>query len=143
MSESTPRGYLGKRTLDLALTLLALPVALPLGAIVGLVVALTMGRPILFRQRRPGLQERLFTLRKFRTMTSAADPDGDLLPDEQRLTAIGRFLRLTSLDELPELYNVLAGEMSWVGPRPLLPRYLPYYRPPERKRFSARPGLTG
>jgi lipopolysaccharide/colanic/teichoic acid biosynthesis glycosyltransferase len=101
------------------------------------------GSPVLFRQQRPGLHGKPFTMYKFRTMTDARDAEGNLLPDAERLTRFGRFLRSTSLDELPELFNVVKGEMSLVGPRPLLMRYLPYYTEKERLRFTVRPGITG
>lgn len=133
----------GKRLLDLFLLALALPVVLPLAALIALWVRLEMGPPVLFRQPRPGKGEQIFTLLKFRTMTEARDKAGHLLPDAQRLTPAGKFLRRTSLDELPGLVNVLKGEMSLVGPRPLLIRYQPFYRPEERKRFTVRPGITG
>ena len=104
---------------------------------------LGLGSPILFRQQRPGLRGRLFTLYKFRTMTGARDAGGTLLPDAQRLTPFGRFLRSTSLDELPELFNVLKGDMSLVGPRPLLVQYLDRYTPRQARRHEVRPGITG
>jgi lipopolysaccharide/colanic/teichoic acid biosynthesis glycosyltransferase len=102
-----------------------------------------VGAPIVFRQTRPGLHEELFTLLKFRTMTDARDPSGHPLPDDRRLTSLGRFLRRTSLDELPELWNVLRGDMSLVGPRPLLMEYLPRYDDRQRRRHDVRPGITG
>ena len=102
-----------------------------------------LGSPVLFRQVRPGLQGRPFTMVKFRTMTDERGPDGALLPDAQRLTPFGRFLRASSLDELPELWNVLRGDMSLVGPRPLLMEYLPLYTPEQARRHEARPGITG
>ncbi|MBA4135871.1 MAG: hypothetical protein C0518_00985 [Opitutus sp.] len=118
-------------------------VLLPLFAAVALSILLTMGRPILFRQKRPGLLERPFTMVKFRTMTTAPYSSSDASPDARRITRLGAFLRKTSLDELPELFSVLAGSMSLVGPRPLLLEYLPYYSPTERRRALVRPGLTG
>ncbi len=133
----------GKRLFDLCLMALALPILLPLAALIALWVRLEMGPPVLFRQPRPGKDEQTFTLLKFRTMTDQRDEAGNLLPDAQRLTPVGKFLRKTSLDELPELVNVLKGEMSLVGPRPLLIRYLPFYSLEERKRFTIRPGITG
>jgi lipopolysaccharide/colanic/teichoic acid biosynthesis glycosyltransferase len=133
----------GKRALDLALTIPALIVLSPVLLLIALSVRLTLGAPILFRQPRPGLHGKPFTLYKFRTMTDARDAQGNLLPDAERLTRFGRFLRATSLDELPELFNVLRGEMSLVGPRPLLMRYLPYFTEQERMRFTIRPGITG
>lgn len=115
----------------------------PVLALVAVFIVLTMGRPILFRQNRPGYRERLFQLFKFRTMNEKKDAGGRLLPDENRLTPVGRFLRSTSLDELPELWNVLKGDMSLVGPRPLLPRYLDRYTAEQNRRHEIRPGLTG
>ena len=116
----------GKRVVDVVLSALALVILSPMMLIIALVIRLTMGPPVLFRQQRPGLHGRPFTLYKFRTMTEARDEHGNLLPDEQRLTRLGRFLRSTSLDELPELWNVLKGDMSLVGPRPLLMESLPF-----------------
>lgn len=139
----TPRGYPGKRLLDVLLAGLALVVLAPLLAGLALAVWFSLGRPVFFRQERPGFQGRPFRIVKFRTMNDARDAQGNLLPDGQRLTRLGRFLRRTSLDELPELWNVLRGDMSLVGPRPLLMRYLPYFRPRERLRFEVRPGITG
>lgn len=133
----------GKRLLDLALTIPALLLLSPLLALVALLVRLKLGAPVLFRQERPGLLGKPFTMCKFRTMTDARDAQGDPLPDAERLTGLGRFLRSTSLDELPELLNVLKGEMSLVGPRPLLMRYLDRYTPQQRRRHEVRPGLTG
>lgn len=115
----------------------------PILAVIALLVRLKLGSTVLFRQQRPGLHGKPFTLYKFRTMTNARDANGNLLPDADRLTNFGRFLRRTSLDELPELINVLKGDMSLVGPRPLLIRYLPYYTERERKRFEVKPGITG
>ncbi len=134
---------LPKRLFDITIALLALPVlALPMGAI-ALAIYLTMGRPITFRQERPGLHGKPFTLYKFRTMTDARDEQGNLLPDGERLLPLGRFLRSSSLDELPELFNVLRGEMSLVGPRPLLMCYLGRYTPAQARRHEVRPGITG
>lgn len=133
----------GKRALDLALTLPALILLAPLMALTALLVRAKLGRPVLFRQQRPGLHGKPFTLIKFRTMTDARDAHGALLPDAQRLTRFGRFLRSTSLDELPELLNVLRGEMSLVGPRPLLMDYLPLYTPEQARRHEVRPGIAG
>jgi lipopolysaccharide/colanic/teichoic acid biosynthesis glycosyltransferase len=113
-----------KRILDLTLTLIAMIVALPVMAVVALLVWIKIGTPVLFKQPRPGFHEKIFTIYKFRTMRDAFDEKGKLLPDDQRLTRFGRILRTTSLDELPELFCVLKGEMSWVGPRPLLMQYL-------------------
>jgi lipopolysaccharide/colanic/teichoic acid biosynthesis glycosyltransferase len=140
---TAPAGYPGKRALDLLLVLAAAPLWVPLLAAVAAVVRLRLGSPVLFRQERPGLGERPFRLVKFRTMTGARDARGALLPDAERLTPFGRWLRATSLDELPELWNVLRGDMSLVGPRPLLPRYLPRYSARHRERHRVRPGLTG
>jgi sugar transferase EpsL len=133
----------GKRWLDLALTLPALVLLSPLFAAVTLLVAARLGRPVLFRQRRPGRGGRLFTLLKFRTMREATDASGQPLPDSDRLTPFGRFLRRTSLDELPELWNVVRGEMSLVGPRPLLIQYLDRYTPEQARRHDVPPGITG
>ncbi len=132
-----------KRVIDLGLSALALLLLSPLLAVVALLVAIRLGRPVLFRQRRPGLHGEPFLLVKFRTMTDARTSEGALLPDEQRLTSFGRFLRSTSLDELPELWNVLRGEMSLVGPRPLLESYLDRYSAHHARRHEVRPGLTG
>jgi sugar transferase EpsL len=133
----------GKRLFDLLAAAAALVALAPLLGVLALVVRLRLGSPVLFRQERPGLHGRLFTLRKFRTMTDARGPDGRLLADAERLTPFGRFLRATSLDELPELVNVLKGEMSLVGPRPLLKQYLERYSPEQMRRHEARPGITG
>src|SRR5918912_122244 len=138
-----PYRRFGKRWLDLTLTIAALLLASPALAFDALLVRLKLGAPILFRQQRPGLHGRLFTLLKFRTMTDACDAHGQLLPDEQRLTRLGRFMRVTSLDELPELFNVLKGEMSLVGPRPLLIDYLNLYTPEQSRRHAVKPGITG
>ena len=134
---------LGKRVLDTTLALLALIILAPVLGVLGILVRITSGAPVLFRQQRPGLHGKPFTLYKFRTMTDARDPKGNLLLDDQRLTPFGRFLRSTSLDELPELWNVLKGDMSLVGPRPLLMRYLPRYTPEQMRRHEVRPGVTG
>jgi lipopolysaccharide/colanic/teichoic acid biosynthesis glycosyltransferase len=132
-----------KRLLDLVLVVVTAPVWIPvLGALL-LLVRVTLGRPVLFRQTRPGLGARPFTLVKLRTMTDASDATGRLLPDADRLTSFGRWLRATSLDELPELWNVLRGDMSLVGPRPLLVEYLPLYTPAQSRRHAVRPGITG
>ncbi len=132
-----------KRTLDFALAATALLLwAIPI-ALIAAAVRLSMGRPVLFRQVRPGRDRKPITVYKFRTMTDARGDDGQPLPDGQRLTRLGRFLRKTSLDELPQLWNVLRGDMSLVGPRPLLMRYLPYYTHRESLRFTVPPGITG
>ena len=133
----------GKRLLDLGLIVVGLPLILPVLAVAAVAVAVKLGRPVLFRQLRPGHQTKPFTLYKFRSMSDDRDPQGHLLPDADRLPPFGRFLRSTSLDELPELFNVLKGEMSLVGPRPLLMQYLPLYSPDQMRRHNARPGITG
>ncbi len=136
--------YLLKRPLDIALTLLALPVALPLLGVAAVAVRLALGAPVLFTQARVGRHGRLFAFYKLRTMREALDPaTGRPLPDGARLTRLGRWLRKTSLDELPQLWHVLTGEMSLVGPRPLLPHYLPLYSAAQARRHRVRPGLTG
>jgi lipopolysaccharide/colanic/teichoic acid biosynthesis glycosyltransferase len=112
-------------------------------ACIAAVVRFAIGKPVLFRQTRPGKNGKLFTMYKFRTMTDRKDNSGVLLPDVERLTSLGRFLRASSLDELPELWNVLKGDMSVVGPRPLLPKYLPRYTPKQRRRHHVKPGITG
>ncbi len=132
-----------KRTLDLVAAVAGSILLLPLFLAVAIVVRMTLGRPVLFRQSRPGYKERLFTLYKFRTMTDAVDRHGVSLPDRARLTRTGQFLRRASLDELPQLWNVLRGDMSLVGPRPLLLHYIPRYTPEQRRRHDALPGLTG
>ncbi|MBX3047049.1 MAG: sugar transferase [Anaerolineales bacterium] len=132
-----------KRIFDLVLTLLALPLLLPLVLLIGLLVRIFLGRPVLFRQPRPGIGGLPFMLYKFRTMQDALGPDGQPLPDAQRLTGFGRLLRASSLDELPELWNVLRGEMSLVGPRPLLMKYLDRYTPQQFRRHLTLPGMTG
>ena len=132
-----------KRAADFLLSLFALAVlALPL-AVLALLVRTRLGSPVLFKQERPGKNGEIFTLYKFRTMTDERDENGELLPDEIRLTKFGRLLRSLSLDELPELYNILKGDMSFVGPRPLLVRYLPLYSERQAMRHNVRPGLTG
>lgn len=132
-----------KRPLDILCALLALTVFCWLYAIVAILVKVKLGSPVIFKQTRPGKNEKLFKLYKFRTMTDEKDENGNLLPDEIRLTKFGRFLRKTSLDELPEAVNILKGDMSVVGPRPLLAEYLPYYTEKEKHRHDVRPGLTG
>ena len=133
----------GKRALDLALTFPLSVALLPLGVLVGVAVRYKLGSPVLFRQERPGLAGESFELIKFRTMSAERDHQGELLPDDRRLTDFGRFLRRTSLDELPTLWNVLRGEMSLVGPRPLLVQYLGRYSPHQERRHETRPGVTG
>lgn len=132
-----------KRAFDIVASALALLLLSPVLACVALLVALKMGRPIFFRQQRPGLDEKPFTMLKFRTMLDAHDAKGQPLSDAQRLTPFGQWLRSTSLDELPELWNVLKGDLSLVGPRPLLMEYLPHYNSTQRRRHEVRPGLTG
>ena len=132
-----------KRGIDVILTLIGLVLLAPAFALLAWRVRREFGRPVLFRQRRPGQHGEIFTLYKFRTMTDARDERGVLLPDEQRLTRFGSFLRSTSLDELPEMVNVLRGDMSLVGPRPLLVEYLDLYTPEQARRHEVRPGLTG
>lgn len=133
----------GKRLLDVALALAALLLLLPFICLIALLVRTQLGTPALFRQQRPGLRGRPFTIFKFRTMTDARDEQGNLRPDAERLTPFGRFLRGASLDELPELWNVLRGDMSLVGPRPLLMQYLDRYTPEQARRHEVRPGITG
>lgn len=132
-----------KRPMDFILALIALIVLFPLLIIIAILVKINLGSPVIFKQQRPGLNEKIFTLYKFRTMADIRDKNGKLLPDNQRLTRFGKFLRSTSLDELPELYNILKGDMSFVGPRPLLVEYLPLYNQLQRRRHEVRPGLTG
>lgn len=138
-----PLDRLAKRALDLVGAAIGLILLAPILAGVALAVRASLGAPILFRQPRAGLHGQRFELLKFRTMTDGRDADGRLLPDDERLTALGRWLRSTSMDELPELLNVLRGEMSLVGPRPLLLDYLPHYSPEQARRHEVRPGLTG
>ncbi|MBO5408676.1 MAG: sugar transferase [Clostridia bacterium] len=133
----------GKRLLDIICSLLALVVFSWLYLIVAALVAIFLGRPVFFTQERPGKNEKIFKLYKFRTMTDKRDENGDLLPDEIRLTKFGKFLRATSLDELPEAINILKGDMSIIGPRPLLVQYLPLYNEEQKHRHDVRPGLSG
>lgn len=132
-----------KRPMDFILALLALIILSPVFLVVSILVRFKLGSPVIFKQQRPGLNERIFTMYKFRTMTDERDEAGNLLPDDIRLTKFGKFLRSTSLDELPELWNILVGDMSIVGPRPLLVQYLPLYSEKQKKRHEVRPGLTG
>ena len=132
-----------KRLLDFTLSFLALIILSPVLLVTALLVRIKLGSPIIFHQERPGKSEKIFRLYKFRSMTDECDENGNLLPDNERLTRFGRTLRSTSLDELPELWNILRGDMSIVGPRPLLVEYLPYYSDDERHRHDVRPGLTG
>lgn len=132
-----------KRLFDFILSLMAIIILSPVFIIVALLVRIKLGSPILFKQERPGLNEKIFKMYKFRTMTSEVDEEGNLLPDIQRLTKFGGFLRNSSLDELPELFNILKGDMSIVGPRPLLVKYLPLYNDFQKHRHDVKPGLTG
>jgi undecaprenyl phosphate N,N'-diacetylbacillosamine 1-phosphate transferase len=132
-----------KRPMDFILSLCALIVLSPVLLIVAVLVRVKLGSPVIFKQRRPGLNEKIFTLYKFRTMTDERDDNGELLPDEVRLTEFGKFLRSTSLDELPELWNIVLGDMAVVGPRPLLVQYLPLYNDRQKRRHEVRPGLSG
>ncbi len=132
-----------KRLFDIVVALIALLLFSPILLIVAILIARRLGSPVLFRQVRPGLNGRLFTMVKFRSMRDAVDKQGNPLPDDQRLTPFGAWLRASSLDELPELWNVLKGDMSLVGPRPLLVEYLPLYSPEQARRHDVRPGITG
>ena len=132
-----------KRMLDFVLSLLALIVLMPVMLIIYILVRIKLGKPAIFKQKRPGKDEKIFTLYKFRTMTDERDENGELLPDSVRLTKFGKFLRSTSLDELPELVNIIKGDMSIVGPRPLLVEYLELYNEEQKHRHDVRPGLTG
>ena len=132
-----------KRPMDFILSLLAIIVLSPVFIVTGILVRTKLGSPILFKQNRPGLDEKIFTMYKFRTMTDQKDETGELLPDHIRLTKFGKMLRATSLDELPELFNILKGDMSIIGPRPLLVQYLPLYNDHQQRRHEVRPGLSG
>lgn len=132
-----------KRLLDILISGIGLICLSPVLIVLAVLVRVKLGSPIIFKQKRPGLNEKIFTLKKFRTMTDERDEEGKLLPDAQRLTKFGKFLRSTSLDELPELWNIFCGDMSLIGPRPLLISYLPYYTQREQLRHTVRPGLTG
>lgn len=132
-----------KRPMDIILSLIAIIVLSPVLLVVAFLVRVKLGSPVLFKQKRPGLNEKVFTMYKFRTMTDERDESGELLPDSVRLTKFGRFLRSTSIDELPELFNILRGDMSIVGPRPLLEQYLPLYDERQKRRHKVRPGLSG
>ena len=132
-----------KRPMDFILSLLAIIVLSPVFIFTGILVRTKLGSPILFKQNRPGLDEKIFTMYKFRTMTDQKDENGELLPDHIRLTKFGKMLRATSLDELPELFNILKGDMSIIGPRPLLVQYLPLYNDQQQRRHEVRPGLSG
>ncbi len=133
----------GKRLFDLTFGVLLALVTLPFQVLLGALVRIRLGSPVLFRQQRAGLDGRTFQVMKFRSMTDARNADGDLLPDDQRLPNFGRVLRATSLDELPEIFNVVKGDMSLVGPRPLMAKYLPRYSARQSRRHTVRPGLTG
>lgn len=132
-----------KRLLDIVVSLCGIVVLSPIYLILGVLVRVKLGTPVIFKQDRPGKDEKIFRLYKFRSMTDEKDESGNLLPDEVRLTPFGKKLRSTSLDELPELFNILKGDMSLIGPRPLLVRYLPRYNEFQRHRHDVRPGLTG
>lgn len=135
--------YFFKRFFDFVLSLIAIIILSPVYIIVAILVRVKLGSPVIFTQERPGKDEKIFKMYKFRTMTDERDENGELLPDIQRLTRFGRFLRNSSLDELPELFNILKGDMSIVGPRPLLVKYLPLYNDFQKHRHDVRPGLTG
>lgn len=132
-----------KRLLDIILSLIAIIITLPIFLITGILVLIFLGKPAIFRQKRPGKKEKIFTMYKFRTMSNKKDKDGNLLPNELRITKFGSFLRKTSLDEIPEFINILKGDMSFVGPRPLRVDYLPLYNKEQKHRHDIRPGLTG
>ncbi|PKR78168.1 sugar transferase [Halalkalibacillus sediminis] len=132
-----------KRLMDFTLSLIAIITLSPVLLIMAILVRINIGSPVLFKQKRPGLNENIFMMYKFRTMTDERDGNGDLLPDSLRLTRFGRFLRSTSLDESPELFNILKGDMSIIGPRPLLVQYLPLYNEHQKRRHEVRPGLSG
>lgn len=132
-----------KRLLDIIISLFALIILSPIFLIISILVLIFLGKPVIFKQERPGKYEKIFTLYKFRTMTDKKDKNGKLLPDEVRLTKYGKFLRKSSLDEIPEFINILKGDMSLIGPRPLAVSYLPYYNKKEKHRHDIRPGLTG
>lgn len=143
MQKSKLYTFLIKRFLDFTISLVGIVLLSPLFIVIALLVKLKLGSPIIFKQKRIGFREKEFYIYKFRTMKDSRDITGNLLPDDVRLTKFGKILRSTSLDELPELFNILRGEMSIVGPRPLVTQYLPYFTAEERKRHSVRPGLTG
>jgi undecaprenyl phosphate N,N'-diacetylbacillosamine 1-phosphate transferase len=142
MSGGLYRRFL-KRPMDFFLSLVAIIVLSPIIMIVAILVRIKIGGPVIFKQNRPGLNESIFEMYKFRTMTNDTDENGKLLPDSIRLTKFGKFIRSTSLDELPELFNILKGDMSIVGPRPLLVQYLPLYNEVQKRRHNVRPGLSG
>lgn len=132
-----------KRWLDFSISFISIILLCPLMGGIALLVRINLGKPVFFYQHRPGLNEKIFKMYKFRSMTDTRDNEGNLLPDEKRLTSFGKWLRSTSLDELPELFNILKGDMSIVGPRPLLVQYLPLYNKEQKHRHDVRPGLTG
>ncbi len=132
-----------KPIIDFFLAIILLILLSPLMILISIFIYFSMGKPVLFKQKRPGYKEKIFTLYKFRTMTNEKDKNGNLLPDEKRLTKVGKIIRNLSLDELPQLFNVLKGDMSFVGPRPLLVEYLPLYNDRQRKRHEVKPGITG
>ena len=132
-----------KSIFDKTLALFLIILFSPIYTIIASLILLKMGKPILFRQQRPGLHEQIFSIYKFRTMTNEKDEKGKLLPDDKRLVCIGKLIRSTSLDELPQIFNVLKGDMSFVGPRPLLIEYLPLYNEQQKKRHAVKPGITG
>ncbi|NLN14180.1 MAG: sugar transferase, partial [Tissierellia bacterium] len=132
-----------KRPMDIVLSLISLIILFPLMLLIAILVRINLGSPVIFKQKRPGLNEEIFTMYKFRTMTDERDENGELLPDSERLTKFGRFLRSTSLDELPEIFNILKGDMSIVGPRPQLIKDMVFMTEEQRKRHTVLPGLTG
>ncbi len=134
---------MAKRIFDTILSLFLLIILSPLFILLSVVIFFSIGKSVIFKQKRPGYKEKIFTLYKFRTMTNKKDSRGDLLSDEQRLVGMGKFIRSTSLDELPQLFNVLKGEMSFVGPRPLLVEYLSLYNDEQKRRHNVKPGITG
>ena len=142
MTNRLYRNYI-KRFLDIVLSAGAIVVLSPVMAVTAVLVRIKLGSPVIFKQKRPGKNERIFEMYKFRSMTDARDENGELLPDEVRLTSFGKKLRASSLDELPELFNILKGDMSVVGPRPLLVQYLPLYNAQQKRRHEVRPGVTG
>lgn len=142
-SPKTPRIPIAKRVFDYLLILIFSPILIPVLALTSLIVAVKHGRPVIFKQERAGFQGKPFTIYKFRSMSNTRDKRGNLLPDEKRLTGFGKFLRASSLDELPELWNVLMGEMSLIGPRPLLVSYLDRYTPEQTRRHDVLPGISG
>lgn len=142
MTKRLYRDYI-KRFLDIVLSVGAIVVLSPVMAVTAVLVRVKLGSPVIFKQKRPGKDEKIFEMYKFRSMTDARDENGELLPDEVRLTSFGKKLRASSLDELPELFNILKGDMSVVGPRPLLVQYLPLYNAQQKRRHEVRPGVTG